>query len=120
MAIERCLERGCGIVQLTTDKSRTDAHRFYERLGFRATHEGMKLTPPYGRITTTAGSPVRFAPDRASSARAEPAPGGRRRQPSLRPAYIRVPPLIMPMSLSFCGMGTAGQPLLRPCTTAAS
>lgn len=43
-AIQRCRERGCEIVQLTTDKSRTDAHRFYERLGFRATHEGMKLT----------------------------------------------------------------------------
>ncbi|HST62550.1 MAG TPA: GNAT family N-acetyltransferase [Longimicrobium sp.] len=43
-AIERCRERGCEILQLTTDKSRTDAHRFYERLGFRATHEGMKLT----------------------------------------------------------------------------
>jgi GNAT superfamily N-acetyltransferase len=43
-AIEFCRQRGCDIVQLTTDKSRTDAHRFYERLGFRATHEGMKLT----------------------------------------------------------------------------
>jgi ribosomal protein S18 acetylase RimI-like enzyme len=43
-AIQRFRERGCEIVQLTTDKSRADAHRFYERLGFRATHEGMKLT----------------------------------------------------------------------------
>ncbi|MFN3686767.1 N-acetyltransferase family protein [Salinarimonas sp.] len=34
---------GCGLVQLTTDKSRTDAHRFYARLGFVASHEGMKL-----------------------------------------------------------------------------
>jgi ribosomal protein S18 acetylase RimI-like enzyme len=42
-AIERCRERGCDMVQLATDKSRTDAHRFYERLGFKATHEGMKL-----------------------------------------------------------------------------
>jgi len=42
-AVERCRERGCGIVQLTTDKSRADAHRFYARLGFRATHEGFKL-----------------------------------------------------------------------------
>jgi GNAT superfamily N-acetyltransferase len=42
-AISRCRERGCRMVQLTTDKSRTDAHRFYERLGFRASHEGMKL-----------------------------------------------------------------------------
>jgi hypothetical protein len=30
-------------VQLTTDKSRTDAHRFYEKLGFKASHEGYKL-----------------------------------------------------------------------------
>ena len=42
-AIERARERQCRIVQLTTDKRRTDALRFYERLGFRASHEGMKL-----------------------------------------------------------------------------
>ncbi|WJY27538.1 MULTISPECIES: GNAT family N-acetyltransferase [Sporosarcina] len=33
----------CSLVQLTTDKHRSDAHRFYERLGFEASHEGMKL-----------------------------------------------------------------------------
>ncbi len=43
-AIGQARERGCALVQLTTDKSRTDAHRFYERLGFIASHEGMKLT----------------------------------------------------------------------------
>ncbi|HIV74086.1 MAG TPA: GNAT family N-acetyltransferase, partial [Candidatus Pseudogracilibacillus intestinigallinarum] len=32
----------CGMVQLTTDKQREDAHRFYEKLGFISTHEGMK------------------------------------------------------------------------------
>ncbi len=42
-AIERCRERGCKTVQLTADKSRADAHRFYESLGFVASHEGMKL-----------------------------------------------------------------------------
>lgn len=42
-AIDQARSRGCGLVQLTTDKSRTDAHRFYERLGFVASHEGMKL-----------------------------------------------------------------------------
>jgi GNAT superfamily N-acetyltransferase len=42
-AIERARERGCGLVQLTTDKTRADAHRFYARLGFVASHEGMKL-----------------------------------------------------------------------------
>jgi acetyltransferase (GNAT) family protein len=35
--------RGCGLVQLTTDKSRGDAQRFYAELGFVATHEGLKL-----------------------------------------------------------------------------
>ena len=42
-AIEECRRRGCGIVQLTTDKARPDAHRFYAALGFVASHEGMKL-----------------------------------------------------------------------------
>ena len=43
-AIERARALGCRVVQLTTDRSRVDAHRFYERLGFEATHVGMKLT----------------------------------------------------------------------------
>jgi ribosomal protein S18 acetylase RimI-like enzyme len=43
-AIAVCRDRGCGLVQLTTDKQRPEALRFYERLGFKATHEGMKLT----------------------------------------------------------------------------
>ena len=42
-AIARARERGCGLVQLTTDARREDAHRFYERLGFVASHKGMKL-----------------------------------------------------------------------------
>ena len=42
-AIDRARERGCSLVQLTTDKSRADAHRFYLKLGFMPTHEGMKL-----------------------------------------------------------------------------
>ncbi|RWF69803.1 MAG: GNAT family N-acetyltransferase, partial [Mesorhizobium sp.] len=42
-AIERCRERGCRVVQLTTNKSRLDAHRFYERVGFKASHIGYKL-----------------------------------------------------------------------------
>jgi GNAT superfamily N-acetyltransferase len=42
-ATEECRKRGCGLVQLTSDKRRADAHAFYEDLGFRATHEGYKL-----------------------------------------------------------------------------
>lgn len=42
-AVERARERGCHLVQLTTDKARPDAHRFYEAHGFKASHEGMKL-----------------------------------------------------------------------------
>ena len=42
-AIDEARRRGCALVQLTTDKSRTAAHRFYQRLGFVASHEGMKL-----------------------------------------------------------------------------
>jgi GNAT superfamily N-acetyltransferase len=42
-AIARCKDKGCNLVQLTTDKTRPDAHRFYERLGFENTHEGYKL-----------------------------------------------------------------------------
>jgi GNAT superfamily N-acetyltransferase len=42
-AIDFAREQGCGMVQLTTDKSRADAHRFYERLGFEPTHLGFKM-----------------------------------------------------------------------------
>lgn len=42
-AIERARQRNCRIVQLTTDKARPDALRFYRQLGFQASHEGMKL-----------------------------------------------------------------------------
>jgi GNAT superfamily N-acetyltransferase len=41
--IQRCCERGAHLLQLTTDKKRPDALRFYEKLGFKASHEGMKL-----------------------------------------------------------------------------
>jgi GNAT superfamily N-acetyltransferase len=42
-AIERAKEKGCVSMQLTTNLERTDAHRFYERLGFSRSHLGMKL-----------------------------------------------------------------------------
>lgn len=42
-AIAEARDRGCRLVQLTTDKRRPAAHRFYERLGFKTSHEGMKM-----------------------------------------------------------------------------
>ena len=42
-AVEEAGRRGCEMVQLSSDKQRTDAHRFYERLGFERSHEGFKL-----------------------------------------------------------------------------
>jgi ribosomal protein S18 acetylase RimI-like enzyme len=52
-AIERAREKGCRLVQLTSDKSRPDAIRFYESLGFTASHEGLKLP-----LVSTAGQPA--------------------------------------------------------------
>lgn len=43
-AIDEARRRGCGLVQLTTDRSRADAHRFYARLGFADSHLGLKLS----------------------------------------------------------------------------
>jgi len=43
-AMDRARQRGAHVVQLTTHKTREDAHRFYERLGFKGTHLGMKLS----------------------------------------------------------------------------
>jgi GNAT superfamily N-acetyltransferase len=42
-AVETCRQRGCGLVQLTTDRHRPDALRFYEEFGFIASHVGCKL-----------------------------------------------------------------------------
>ncbi|OIJ69314.1 GNAT family N-acetyltransferase [Streptomyces mangrovisoli] len=42
-AVAESRRQGCRLVQLTSDASRTDAHRFYERLGFTASHVGFKL-----------------------------------------------------------------------------
>jgi len=51
-AIERSKKRGAHLIQLTTDKKRPEALKFYEKLGFRATHEGINgrehLPPSYG------------------------------------------------------------------------
>ena len=45
-AIDLAREQGCGLVQLTSDKRRPDAIRFYESLGFTASHEGLKISLP--------------------------------------------------------------------------
>jgi GNAT superfamily N-acetyltransferase len=42
-AIDEARRRGCALVQLTSDKQRAEAHRFYSALGFTASHEGFKL-----------------------------------------------------------------------------
>jgi GNAT superfamily N-acetyltransferase len=42
-AVDQAKARNCGLVQLTSNKKRLDAHRFYERLGFSKSHEGFKL-----------------------------------------------------------------------------
>ncbi len=42
-AIEKARDRGCRLVQLATNKARPDAHRFYEALGFEASHIGFKM-----------------------------------------------------------------------------
>ncbi|MFD9051049.1 GNAT family N-acetyltransferase [Streptomyces zaomyceticus] len=43
-AVARARERGCALVQLTSDKRRADAHRFYASLGFARSHDGFKRT----------------------------------------------------------------------------
>jgi len=50
-AIARARDRGCHLVQLTTDARRPDALRFYESLGFAASHHGMKLHLDAGEST---------------------------------------------------------------------
>ena len=42
-AVERCRERGCRMAQLTSKLDRIDAHRFYERMGWKKSHAGFKL-----------------------------------------------------------------------------
>ena len=43
-AMARARQRGAHLMQLTTHKTRLDAHRFYERLGFKGSHIGMKIS----------------------------------------------------------------------------
>ncbi|MDI1246545.1 MAG: GNAT family N-acetyltransferase [Rhodoferax sp.] len=52
-AISRARERGCRLVQLTSDKARPDAIRFYQSLGFTASHEGLKLELSHGPTSDT-------------------------------------------------------------------
>jgi GNAT superfamily N-acetyltransferase len=55
-AIERAEQRGCRLAQLTSDKQRTEAHRFYGRLGFAATHEGFKRPLPTSQLVDTSNA----------------------------------------------------------------
>jgi GNAT superfamily N-acetyltransferase len=57
-AIAEARRHGCHMVQLTADKTRPDAHRFYESLGFTASHLGMKLHLPRA-VPPTQPSPAR-------------------------------------------------------------
>jgi len=66
-AIAECRARGCSLVQLTTDRNRPDAHRFYERLGFTASHLGYKLAIQGGdphALASAAVSPQAESPQR--------------------------------------------------------
>lgn len=59
-AIDEGRRRGCALMQLTTDKSLVDAHRFYLRLGFVASHEGLKrATTP---VIAGSGSTASWSP----------------------------------------------------------
>jgi GNAT superfamily N-acetyltransferase len=49
-AIDYSRQQGCVLMQLTTDKQRAHAHRFYERVGFEPTHIGYKLSLGSGRL----------------------------------------------------------------------
>ena len=62
--------RGCALVQLTTDDTRADAHRFYERLGFVASHRGFKLLLHTKRRPENAGTAGPAADQRQHSERA--------------------------------------------------
>jgi predicted acetyltransferase/N-acetylglutamate synthase-like GNAT family acetyltransferase len=68
-AVERARDAGCRLVQLTSDRSRVDALRFYERLGFEASHVGMKLAITPGGAP---GGAPEDAPESPSSRAASP------------------------------------------------
>ncbi|NML49788.1 GNAT family N-acetyltransferase [Streptomyces sp. R302] len=53
LAADRARGRGCALVQLTSDKKRADAHRFYASLGYAPSHEGFKL--PLGAAISQPG-----------------------------------------------------------------
>jgi len=82
-AIRRARARGCHMLQLTTDKSRPAAKRFYEGLGFVASHEGMKLHFPRRGGGRQRGSSITLT-RRLSERRAAKA-AGKASQPTVSP-----------------------------------
>ncbi|HSN73330.1 MAG TPA: GNAT family N-acetyltransferase [Steroidobacteraceae bacterium] len=56
-AVEQAAHRGCRMVQLTSNKARSDAIRFYESIGFVASHEGLKLHLPRAADVPAGGQP---------------------------------------------------------------
>jgi len=82
-AIRRARTRGCHMLQLTTDKSRPAAKRFYEGLGFVASHDGMKLHFPPRGGGRQRGSSITLT--RRLSERRAPKAAGKASQPTVSP-----------------------------------
>jgi GNAT superfamily N-acetyltransferase len=61
-AIDRARERGCALLQLTSDKARPDAIRFYQSLGFSPSHEGMKLQLQHAPTDASPATPISTFP----------------------------------------------------------
>jgi GNAT superfamily N-acetyltransferase len=74
-AIEEARGQGCGLVQLTSDKQRADAIRFYKSMGFTASHEGLKLPlltrPSSRRRGDSSAMARRWLGDGSATARVE-------------------------------------------------
>jgi GNAT superfamily N-acetyltransferase len=101
-AVEQARARGCAVVQLTSDRARVDAHRFYASLGFVASHVGMKLV-----LTGTAAVAVAAARVRRTPAGFR-APAAAAREPPPRRAPSGAPRPDWPGTPSWCARGRSG------------